>query len=412
MMLLLAMPATGFARDVDDDTDTQIRLNPELGSSTITVTDGHKYPYIRYDLNRIDMNGDNWKELAEKLRQSRSISNFTVVHIGDSHIQADGNTGTTRKRFQSEYGDAGRGVIIPFRLAGTNEPLDYSITSSSPFVKSTLMRTPWATEMGFTGVALKPQNQNFSFNLSIKSECGYFTILCDGDLTVEAISSGGKNIEFDTERVDDGVYVSMFEDLTEFTIDLTADDVTIYGFDLRNDSPGVLYHAIGNNGAAYSSYNAIASFGESLSSLDPDLVIISLGTNEAFGKLDPETFTAQIAVMVRKIRKHSPDAKLLLVTPSECQRTVYAGRRRRKRARSKSYQVNTNVAKVRQLIIDYGKQHNIPVYDFYAVAGGEGASAKWLSDHLLSADRIHRTWDGYRLDGNLMYEALHDALTH
>lgn len=400
LILIAVLPLSVTAQDNDED----VRLNPELTSLSVSIPHTNaKYPYIRYDLNKIDMNGDDWSELANKLQQTKNGADFTIVNIGDSHIQADGGTGTTRKLFQSKYGDAGRGIIIPFKMAGTNEPQDYTVTSSSPFTKATLMRQPWATKMGMTGVSLHPQNQQFSFNIKIKSECGFFTILSDGDLKVDRIVSLGKDIPFETEKVEGGVYVSLEYYVTDFTLTMSGNNVNIYGFDLRNDGGGVLYHAIGNNGAAYWSYNNITGFGKSLATLKPDLVIVSLGTNEAFGNLDDEGFTAQMASVIRKIRSNMPGVKILLVTPSECQKSVRTGGTR-------SYQINRNVARVRNLIVEYGKQHNIPVYDFYAVAGGEGASNKWLADKLLTTDRIHRTWDGYRLDGTLMYEALEKAL--
>lgn len=397
---------------IETENDEFIRLNPELGTSSITVHES-RYPFIRYDLNQIDLNGDDWSALGEKLAQSRTIANFTAVHIGDSHIQADGNTGTTRKLFQKEYGDAGRGIIIPFRLAGTNEPLDYRITSASPFIKATLMRHPWPTRMGFTGVSLHPETQHFKFDISIHSPCGYFTILADGDLSLDEITSEGRPVAFETEPVTGGIEVSMDEDCTSFSLAMSGNDVNIYGFDLRNDSHGVLYHAIGNNGAAFASYNALADFGKHLSLLDPDLVIISLGTNDAFGRLDDEGFNAQLAAIVRKIRRNRPACKILLTTPSECQKSVYTYTKRNRkgrRRRTRSYQVNANVSRVRRLILDFGKKNNIPVYDFYAVAGGDGASTKWLANGLLSSDRIHRTWAGYRLEGELIFEALSKAL--
>ncbi len=416
LLVMLVCCFVARANEPDDINDEAIRLNPELGTATMTVSSERKYPFIRYDLNHIDMNGADWSQLAEKLEQSRTDANFTIVHIGDSHIQADGNTGTTRRRFQSEYGDAGRGIIIPFKLAGTNQPLDYTISSTSPMVKATLMRLPWPTKMGFTGVSLQPEVQSFSVTLKVKSPCGFLTILSHGDLRVTDVTSQGRKIPFESSPTDKGVEVFLDEDCTDITLHLVGNHVNIYGFDLRNDSHGVLYHAIGNNGAAYASYNGISDFAPSVAAMSPDLIIISLGTNEAFGRLTTDVFTAQIDALVRKIRDANPEAGILLVTPSECQRSVTVSRRtgkgkRRRTRKTRSYQVNTNVAKARDAIVAYGKANGIPVYDFYTVAGGQGASAKWLAEHLLSTDRIHRTWAGYRLDGDLIYDALREALT-
>ena len=400
----------------EDVNDSQLRLNPNIGSdNTIVNVKVNHYPYINYKNNKIDLNGDDWRELSSKLRQSKENGNFTVVHIGDSHIQPDGNTGRVRELFQKKYGDAGRGLIIPFRMAGTNEPRDYVIKSEDSFVRARLLQMPWPTKMGFTGISLHPESYTFSITLSVKSPCGFFTILSSGDLKLQKVESDGMDIKFVSEKVPNGIDVSLDADCTEMTLTMEGRDVNIFGFNLQNDNNGVLYHSIGNNGAAYSSYNSLPKFGESIANLRPDLVILALGTNEAFGKVNEAAFEAQIETTIKSIRSQSPDVKFLLVTPSECQRSVYSttytGKGRRRRAKKvKSYQVNRNVKTIRDIIIKFGKKHNIPVYDFYEVAGGEGASAKWLSDKLLNTDRIHRTWSGYEVEGELIYQALSDAL--
>ena len=400
----------------EDVNDSQLRLNPNIGSdNTIVNVKVTHYPYINYKNNKIDLNGDDWRELSSKLRQSKENGNFTVVHIGDSHIQPDGNTGRVRELFQKKYGDAGRGLIIPFRMAGTNEPRDYVIKSEDSFVRARLLQMPWPTKMGFTGISLHPESYTFSITLSVKSPCGFFTILSSGDLKLQKVESDGMDIKFVSEKVPNGIDVSLDADCTEMTLTMEGRDVNIFGFNLQNDNNGVLYHSIGNNGAAYSSYNSLPKFGESIANLRPDLVILALGTNEAFGKVNEAAFEAQIETTIKSIRSQSPDVKFLLVTPSECQRSVYSttytGKGRRRRAKKvKSFQVNRNVKTIRDIIIKFGKKHNIPVYDFYEVAGGEGASAKWLSDKLLNTDRIHRTWSGYEVEGELIYQALSDAL--
>jgi len=399
--------------DAVDDTDT--RLNPDMGISVdpVIATGSRHYPYIKYSHNAIEMNGDSWEDLGRRLHSSATEGTFTIVHIGDSHIQADGNTGTTRNLFQDAYGDAGRGIIVPFKLAGTNNPLDYTISSSSNFVKSKLMKLPWATKMGFTGVSLQPTTYRFDLRIKTRDPYAYFTILGDGDFTIVDVSSAGRSIEYVAEHTERGIEVVMDTDENDVIITMEGRDVTLYGIDIRKDRNGVIYHAIGNNGAAYSSYMGIDGFGRGVAALEPDLVILSLGTNEAFGRLNDATFNAQLSSIVSRIRRESPDAKILLTTPSECQKSVYTSTRRRKgrrRRRVRSYQINENIARVRNLIIEYGRKNNIPVYDFYDVAGGAGASTKWLNDKLLSTDRIHRTWAGYRLDGELIYDALIKAL--
>ncbi|HEU4497482.1 MAG TPA: hypothetical protein VFR70_10560, partial [Flavobacterium sp.] len=71
--------------------------------------------------NRIH-NSRALKSFYEKLnrnRQSRS-GKINIVHIGDSHIQADLMTNSIRKKLQQEFGNGGRGFIFPYSLARTN----------------------------------------------------------------------------------------------------------------------------------------------------------------------------------------------------------------------------------------------------------------------------------------------------
>ena len=58
---------------------------------------------------------------------------------------------------------------------------------------------------------------------------------------------------------------------------------TYYGFSLSNGKPGILYHSIGVNGAMYVHYTD-SNYVKQLALLHPQLLIISLGTNETFGR--------------------------------------------------------------------------------------------------------------------------------
>ncbi|MDE6109025.1 MAG: hypothetical protein K2F72_01915, partial [Muribaculaceae bacterium] len=160
------------------------------------------------------------------------------------------------------------------------------------------------------------------------------------------------------------------------------------------------------------SYNAVPGFAAGVSRLQPQLIILSFGTNEAFGRLDVREMSEQIHRLISDLRAACPGAKFLLTTPQECCRRVVTSRGRgRKRRTTRSYVVNDNVARSREIIKNYGVTHEIPVYDWYAVAGGQGSSAKWIAEHLMNTDHIHLTWDGYHLNGDLFYAALDNALS-
>ena len=174
-------------------------------------------------------------------------------------------------------------------------------------------------------------------------------------------------------------------------------NAALFGARLLNDNSGVVVDCIGNNGATYSSYVRIDGFASQLKDLNPQLVIISLGTNEAFGNYS--TLESNIDKLVSSIAKECPGAKFLLTTPLETHKKG-----------GKGYVIQTGVADVRDIIMNYGKTHNIPVWDFYTVAGGKGAASRWLSVKYMSSDHLHLLAKGYQFMGDLMSKALLDLL--
>lgn len=139
--------------------------------------------------------------------------------------------------------------------------------------------------------------------------------------------------------------------------------------------------------------------------MQPDLVIIALGTNEAFGRFDEGVMRQSIGRLVDEVKAANPESQILMVSPAECLRKVYRrvkGRRRRVAATV----VNDNVAQVRDVIKDYAQSHGIAFYDSYAVAGGSGAAEKMKREKVLGSDGVHYTAEGYRLWGSLLGDAV------
>lgn len=415
-LILLSACAVQSAGASDDIDDRDTRLNPNFEDNTRSdAKESLKYSFINYAANRIEMNGHSWNKLKSKLESIGEGHIVNIVHIGDSHIQAEGNTSHVRKNLQASYGDAGRGLIIPFRLAGTNQPLDYRISSSASMTSAKLLKTPWPTKMGFTGISLQAPRSCFDVTITNEKPFSLLTVLGSGKIHIRTITSNGEVIGFRQYSTYSGQVAELDKSVSSATISIDAPDANIFGFNLRNEKSGIIYSAIGNNGAAFSSYSQIPHFGHELNALKPDLVIISLGTNEAFGKISDYTFYNCIKTLVDDIRQNNPGVEILLTTPSECQRSTYktirTGKKRRRRTRRiRQFEVNHNVARLADVIRRFGRENHIPVYDFYAVAGGNGASEKWVSNRMLSGDRIHRTWAGYKLEGELLSRALAKSL--
>ena len=412
IIVSLLLSLTGNCQDISD---SAIRLNPEIEQGgTLSAKFGVDYPYLNLDKNHINFNNADWSNVCQLLNDIDSTT-LTIVHIGDSHLQADIATSHTRQLLQKQYGNAGRGLIIPFKMANTNEPRDYSITSNNSWTASTIMRQPWLCPMGFTGISLSPNTQSTDLTISTCSRNKKQTfqsvrLFKKGDIAINQVGTSKSDscqIYYEKDYID-----LLFSDTTScINLNLEfAKSASIWGADLATYNTGIVYHTIGNNGATYDNYNRIPDFADQLSILSPDLIIISLGANEAFGNMSDITIRNSIDKLVTDLRNANPLATILLSTPMECYKYQYVKRKGKRRYRT--YIVNEKTHNVRQVILDYARDNNIAVYDWFNVAGGKGAGEKWVNDNLLSRDRIHSTVKGYELQGTLFYHALQKGITN
>lgn len=383
------------------DEQSEIRLNPEIFNDGYCDVDVSRYDFLKLDLNKIELNGDDWSGLARKFEASRNRDSlFTVVYLGDSHVQADYNGSTLRRILQRASYGAGRGLVIPFKLAKTNQPLDYSIAIDGAFDASKLLKTPWLTDMPFSGIGIQPVAEDYTIHLSCETPFKYMRFFHIGDATVCGVS--------DTTLLS-GIsrgWVELSRDVNSIDVNFKRRERSVFGgVELLSDTVGTLVHSIGNNGATFASYPLSDDFERGVASLAPDLVIVALGTNEAFSRISEENLAENIDALMSVIHTASPKTKILLVSPTECYRRVYR-RRGKRRRRTSSLVVNTKVARVRNVILDYAKDKGIAVYDRFALAGGSGSAVKLKSTSVIGRDGIHCSVTGYRLWGTLMGDAI------
>lgn len=343
----------------------------------------------------------------EKLAALRRDGEGTVsiLHVGDSHIQAGHITGRLRHQFQRDFGDAGRGIVIPLRMAGTNEPNDYSI--ATPYGVRTRKATDKGIEgtLGFTGISATFETPYNEFKIWSKSPFNSATVfhhpaapaLCEPDRF-----STGSYCTIDNTPTATRIFLSQTVDSLTVSGFTTAEfnDPTFYGFSLENGMPGVIYHSIGVNGAAFEHFiNNTSLPSGGASDLCPDVIIVSLGTNNCFGaNFRQGDFYNVVDGFIRNIKKVYAGVPLLLVTPMECcTRRTARGRR--------TYSPNPNVKAAASIIAQATAANEVACWDLYAATGGGGAMGKWFSVGLANTDRIHLTENGYVLQGDMLYEA-------
>lgn len=348
-----------------------------------------------------------------------------VVHLGDSHIQAGHYSGRMMRLMQQQFGNAGRGWIAPFKLSKTNEPDDYFISSViREWVAGRCVQNTRKTPIGIGGIGIQTVSPSINFDISIApaNGAGYAfnqAVLYRGDKSMPMLPAGVLKDSVRVFRADTVCAPGVLADT--FRIACLADTLQLhssrrkqgtnrllpassftnlyYGFSLTNGSPGILYHSVGVNGAMFVHYTDEA-YMRQLALLKPSLLIVSLGTNETFGRrfTSPE-FAGQIRRFVGLVKKYMPQTCILLTTPPECYKRTYVKKKR-------TYVRNENTHRAAQAIVEAARQEGVACWDLFTATGGKNSCRQWHSRGWMGRDRIHFTKEGYQEQGTLLYRAL------
>jgi hypothetical protein len=377
---------------------------------TIIYKPSFDYKFAKATSNIIIDKNNSLYGFFEKLSRLRkspndSVKTVSVVHIGDSHIQADFLTGTVRKLMNHYFGNPGRGLIAPNRLMKSNNGLHYKITSTNQWRHSFVVK-PNDIPIGITGLGLQVADVTADINIhtvdeSFPCEWDFNKVTVYGNFEKTDIYLSHPNVTgidtvspfakaFLLDRLTNNVEINFFS---------LEKEISVSGFNLSNGRSGVFYHSIGVNGAKFCSYNQCSiDFYQQIASLNPDLVIISMGTNEAMLKaIDEYQLHSDISDFVFNIRHSSPNTTVIFTTPVE----TFA-----KSGRKTSSIPNYKIGKIRDIIVNFADMNGYPYWDLYNIAGGKGAAIEWNKKQLFVKDRIHLTQRGYEYEGELLFEAI------
>jgi lysophospholipase L1-like esterase len=388
-----------------------LSLNLFAGSEDTIHFSCKKYPFIHADRNEL-IGARNLDSFFDKLYQQKTQkqSRINILQIGDSHIQADFLSAQVRTDIQNDFGNAGRGIVVPLRVAGTNEPFNYKITSNVVCTSKRCVFVNNPMPIGIGGVTIQSfsdsvyfrikaydsPNNNYAFNkitLFYQKDSSF-------DFTIE--DTAGTKLGFLNSRMPDEFPYTTSTLLTHPTNDIilraqkadsTQNNAMIYALNLEGTNSGVIYHAIGVNGAEAFQYANASYFAQQTAGIHPDLFVISLGTNEAQHRpFDKELTLNRIDSLIKQLQAANPSTPIILTTPPD---SYY----------HKKY-YNTSVGTVHTLLVDYAKQNKLAVWDLYSIAGGLKSCYQWKKYGLMRSDGIHFTRGGYEFQGNLLYEAI------
>ena len=171
---------------------------------------------------------------------------------------------------------------------------------------------------------------------------------------------------------------------------------------LMQDTFGaVSYTDVGINGAFCITFTRPDRIAD-IAALHPDLLILSFGTNESHNRrYNTMLHYRQMDDLVRMLREKLSNVPMLMTTPPGSYESFRQRRRRR------TYKINPRTAVAVQTIRRYADENGLAVWDMYEILGGtHRACLNWQEAGLMRPDHVHYLPDGYRLQGELFYQAL------
>jgi lysophospholipase L1-like esterase len=329
----------------------------------------------------------------------------SIFQFGDSHIQNGIIAAQMRAHLQAFYGNAGRGLVTPYTITKRSSIYDYQFTSDNRWPTVTNLHAQGGPYVGIGGVFVSTEARHpvlhfrlpgsvFSSISMIPANTSMHPVVTMED-TLTLLTRPSAAVGFSGDELV-GNY-NLGTATNNFTVSMegaaAGDNATIYGFILRTDSAGIFYNSAGISGTTFSDFIASPNFIAQSKFLSPDLIVISLGTNDLYtSTIQPEEFRHNLDTLVNEMRNVNPLAEFIITTPPDNLR--------------KHHRTNNNLPIASHLIQEYCTEHNLACWDLYTVMGGKGSVSKWYKAGMISYDMVHCTRDGYRLQGDLFFEAL------
>ncbi len=338
-----------------------------------------------------------------RIKSREAEDDVRVVHFGDSHVAADLQTSVTRKLLQAQFGDGGRGFVAlgePWKHYVQDGVRGGQMIAFAPEsgkwksgkyegdglyglggvrLASTKRRAIATSELRGTAAARGGRLELYYLE---SPQGGSFDVFVDGSRAGQLRSkSMSTRSAFQSVQVPAGT--------RSLEIRTRGDgEVRLFGAALDSPEVGVVYDAIGRNGARAA--NMLdwqeSHFSEQLAHRAPKLVILSFGTNEAGDEPNDAAYTTKLTALLGRVAQAVPGASCLLVGPPD-----------RATQTERGWETMPRVTELIALQRSVADSAGCAFYDQLRAMGGPGTVARWAEESPPRAqkDRVHLSRDGY-----------------
>jgi lysophospholipase L1-like esterase len=349
-------------------------------------------------------------ESLARLESGQAQDDVRVEQFGDSHTAADVETAVIRRALQSRFGDGGRGFVAigkPWRrYLQDGVRVGMSNTWTTEKLKwEKGKNVPGDGAFGLAGIGLATRESGARAWTDIASrtaraEIAYLEQPVGGSFDV--VIDGVRIVRVSTrsERVSSAFRTFDVTEQTAHQLEVRANgdgDVRVFGVSLDRAQYGVVYDALGINGAQITTplfWNE-QHWAEQLRHRAPALVVLAYGTNESVDESMPrETYERRLVDLIGRVSRAIPQTSCLLLGPPD-----------RAIEQTKDSGNWVTAPKILEIIASQRRVAEAAGCAFYNqldAMGGEGSIAQWANEPTPRAqkDRCHLTRDGYAQVGS------------
>lgn len=328
-----------------------------------------------------------------------------ILHVGGSHVQGGTWSDRLRQRFLSlRYGiDGGRGLVFPYACVGTNTPVSYTTSYIGSWDGCTCVKPDRV--LGLTGATATARDTSARFVIDLlpgtprvlqnRYAFNRVDILGDGEMEPVLLLSSKDTLRGVTAAGITHFDLPWYMDWIQVGFKGPAGRYNVRGVYLDRNNTGFTLCETGINGASTRSWLNCDDWAQDLARVCPDLVIFSIGINDIQGtEFDVNRFKIRYRQLIQQVRRVNPHCAVLMSGINDSARRRGA--------------LNPYTAEAERAFEDLAAEYKGVFWNLYQVMGGAGSIARWQDAGLAQGDGVHFTSDGYKLLGDLLFEAIMD----
>ena len=164
----------------------------------------------------------------------------------------------------------------------------------------------------------------------------------------------------------------------------------LHGFQFLKSTAknGVVFNTVGVNGATYADFLKYSLQTKQLKSLNIDVLIVALGTNESLSNITKQEFKDNAKKLINTWRAENPNFPILLISPTD---------NKIKSAKAKE---------ISSWIKEVAAENKTSFLDLHTKMGGTGYFQKALQRKEANADGVHFLKPGYEKQAEIIWNEL------